>query len=106
MINADVLENTPSALTITHAKTSSTPFGVLNVTSSQKAPLGRILYQFRLRMRTHKGTPKGSLLVAMILVLLLVRKKTLGERRACAENTSDHVTSGDVTSDSSPSNVV
>jgi hypothetical protein len=30
-----------------------------NVTSGQKAPLGRILCNFRLRMRTHKGTPSG-----------------------------------------------
>ena len=52
-----------------------------NVTSGQKAPLWRILCNFRLRLRAHKrtlfGTPKGTpfgvswpLLVAMVLVLL------------------------------------
>ena len=46
-----------------------------NVTSGQKAPLGRILRNFWLRMRTPKGTPKESrdlwsLPVAMVLVLL------------------------------------
>ena len=45
-----------------------------NVTSGQKAPLGRILRNFQLRMRTPKGTPKGSrdlwsLPVALVLVL-------------------------------------
>jgi hypothetical protein len=46
-----------------------------NVISGQKAPLGRILRNFRLRMRRPNGTPKGSrdlrsLPVAMVLVLL------------------------------------
>jgi hypothetical protein len=44
-----------------------------DVISGQKAPLG--LHNFRLRMCTHKGTPKGSrdlrsLPIAMVLVLL------------------------------------
>ena len=46
-----------------------------NVTSGQKTPLGRILRNFWLCMRTPKGTPKGSrdilsLPVAIVLVLL------------------------------------
>jgi hypothetical protein len=52
-----------------------TPFGHYevtfhNVTSGQKSPLGRALRNLRLRMRTPNGTPKGSLPVAMVLVLL------------------------------------
>ena len=44
-------------------------------TSGEKAPLGRILRNLWLRMRTPKGTPKSSrdlmsLPVAMVLVLL------------------------------------
>ena len=44
-----------------------------DVTSYEKTPLGRILRNFRLRMRTSKGTPSGylgSLPVAIVLVLL------------------------------------
>ena len=92
MIDADVLENTPRG------------------TSGKKAPLGRILRNFRFRMRTPKGTPKGSrdlwsLPVAMVLILLYYilyyyysKKKTRRKIRACAEHTSGYeVTSGYVT---------
>jgi hypothetical protein len=67
-----------------------------DVIPGQKAPLGRILYNFRLHMRRPKGIPKGSsdlwlLPVAMLLVLLYYlynilyyyysKKKTPGMRR-------------------------
>ena len=63
------------------------------VTSGQNVPLGWILRNFRLRMRTPNGNPKGSLPVAMLLVLQCVlvyykKKKKRGKIRACAEHTS------------------
>ena len=95
------------------------------VTSGQKAPLGRILCNFRLRMRTHKGTPKGSrdlrsLPVAMVLVLLYYifydcykrggeaghAQNMLPVRASSGHVTSGHVTDftfGDVTSGSTTS---
>ena len=58
--------------------------------SGQKAPLGRIFRNFRLCMRTLKGTPKGSLPVAMVL------KKARG-KAGHAQNILP-VTSGSTTS--------
>ena len=86
-----------------------------NVTTCQKAPLGRILRNFQLRMRTYKGTTSGSrdlrsLPLAMVLVLLYyivyyykmyrlrMRTRSLQWLPVPDRVASGHMTSGDVTS--------
>jgi hypothetical protein len=53
-----------------------------DIISGQKAPLGRILRNFRLYMRTPKGTPKGSrdlrsLPVALPILNSFIKTKVL-----------------------------
>ena len=56
MIDTDVLDSTPRAYI---GKVQGNPMGD-DVTSGQKAPLGRILHNFWLCMRAPKGTPFGT----------------------------------------------
>jgi hypothetical protein len=68
-----ILENTPRTL----------PKGSRDLRSL------RVLRNFRLRMCTSKGTPKGSSdLPSHPVTMLLLRKINAGKSRACAEHTS------------------
>ena len=85
-----------------------------DVTSSEKAPLRRILRNFRLLMRAHKGTPFGvtwhsvtsgshGTCTTVLLYYYSIKKKRAGNRRKRRETlisgdvTSGHVTFCDVT---------
>jgi hypothetical protein len=70
-----------------------------NVTSGQKAPLGRTFHNFRMRMCTPKGTPRGHVTFGtsgshVTCTTTIVRGEKRGKRRAWAEHTSGHFKSG------------
>jgi hypothetical protein len=71
-----------------------------NVTSGQKAPLRRILHNFRLRIRTSfQGSPEGFTWPLVTsgspgTCTTAIVGKNAGESRACAEHASGHFWSG------------
>jgi hypothetical protein len=70
-----------------------------NVTSGQKAPLGRTFHNFRMRMCTPKGTPRGHVTFGtsgshVTCTTTIVRGEKRGKRRAWAEHTSGHSSQG------------